>query len=66
VDREFYYNAVGKMQDKRVNPEYIQGWIGGYLGNPKREEQRITEPYEAGYEDGGSSDVSKFEQWPKG
>jgi hypothetical protein len=66
VDREFYYNAVDKMQDKQVDPEYIQGWIGGYLGNPKREEQRITEPYEAGYEDGGSSEVSKFEQWSKG
>ncbi len=66
MDREFYYNAVDKMQKMQVDPEYIQGWIGGYMGNPKREEQRITEPYEAGYEDGGSSDVSKFDQWLKG
>ncbi len=65
MDREFYYNAVDKMQTMQVDPEYIQGWIGGYMGNPKREEQRITEPYEAGYEDGGNSDVSKFDQWLK-
>jgi hypothetical protein len=25
---------------------------GGYLQNPKREEQRVTEDYEAGYGDG--------------
>ena len=66
MDREFYYTAVDKMQNMQVDPEYIQGWIGGYMGNPKREEQRITEPYEAGFEDGGSSDVSNFDQWLKG
>jgi hypothetical protein len=65
VDREFYYDAVDKMQNLQVDPEYVQGWIGGYMGNPKREEQRITAPYEAGYEDGGNSDVSKFDQWVK-
>ncbi len=66
MDREFYYNAVDKMQKMQVDPEYIQGWIGGYMGNPKREEQRITKPYEAGYEDGGSSDASKFDEWVEG
>ena len=30
------------------------------------EEQRISDAYEAGYEDGESSDVSKFEAWTKG
>ena len=65
MDREFYYDAVDRMQKMKVDPEYIQGWIGGYMGNPKREEQRITDAYEAGYEDGEGSDISKFEQWVK-
>ena len=65
MDRKFYYNAVDTMQKLRVDPEYMQGWIGGYMVNPKREEQRITESYEAGYEDGGNSDGSKFDQWLK-
>ncbi len=66
MDQAFYYNAVDKMQKMQVDSEYVHGWIGGYMGNPKREEQRISDAYEAGYEDGESSDVSKFEAWPKG
>ena len=50
MDRKFYYDAVARMQEANADPEYIQGWVGGYMGNPKREEQRITEAYEAGYE----------------
>ena len=66
MDQRFYYNAVDKMQKMQVDSEYVHGWIGGYMGNPKREEQRISDAYEAGYEDGESSDVSKFEAWTKG
>ena len=66
MNREFYYNAVDRMQKMQVESEYVHGWIGGYMGNPKREEQRISDAYEAGYEDGESSDVSKFEAWTKG
>lgn len=65
MDREFYYDAVDKMQKMKVDPEYIQGWIGGYMGNPKREEQRITDAYDAGYEDGEGSDISKIDRWVK-
>ncbi len=66
MDRTFYYTAVDKMQKMQVDSEYVHGWIGGYMGNPKREEQRISDAYEAGYEDGESSNVSKFEAWTKG
>ena len=66
MDRTFYYTAVDKMQKMQVDSEYVHGWIGGYMGNPKREEQRISDAYEAGYEDGESSNVSKFEGWTKG
>ena len=66
MDRKFYYDAVARMQKASVDPEYIQGWVGGYMGNPKREEQRITEAYEAGYEAGESGDTDGFEAWRTG
>ena len=47
----------------KVNPEYVLGWQGGFLGHPKREEQRLTEAYEAGYEDGGEKSTENFASW---
>ena len=58
-----YYDGIGKMEKMGVNQEYIQGWIGGFIQNPKREEQRITEAYGAGYEDGENKDDSNFGNW---
>ena len=66
VDRKFYYDTVARMQKANVDPEYIQGWVGGFMGNPKREEQRVTEAYEAGYAAGESRDTAGFESWRKG
>lgn len=63
MDMKAYYEAIDKMEQSGVDQEYIQGWIGGYLQNPKREEQRITDAYEAGYEAGESGDSSSFEEW---
>ncbi|ABM62702.1 Alvin_2107 family globule sulfur oxidation protein [Halorhodospira halophila] len=51
MNRE-YYDAVRRMEEQGVDADYMAGWIGGYLQNPKREEQRITDRYEAGYADG--------------
>ena len=47
-----YYNIVKQLVTRGVDSEYIQGWVGGYLGNPEREAQRETEPYRGGYKDG--------------
>lgn len=58
-----YYETVDKLEKMGVDREYIQGWIGGYLGNPKREEQRLTEAYEAGYEDGSAREITKAEEF---
>ena len=33
------------------------------MGNPKREEQRITEAYEAGYAAGEIEETDGFDQW---
>ncbi len=60
-----YYDSVKRMETMGVDWEYIQGWIGGYLGNPKREEQRITDAYEAGYTDGRARSTANFATWVK-
>jgi hypothetical protein len=36
------------------------------LKNPKREEQRLTEAYEAGYTDGEEKTTDNFSNWAKG
>jgi hypothetical protein len=64
VDKK-YYNAVTEMENRPVDREYMLGWIGGYLQNPIREEQRVNETYEAGYADGGDGNTSNFAQWVK-
>lgn len=60
-----YYEQVVKMEKAGVDPEYIQGWQGGYLVNPEREEQRVTEAYEAGYEDGKEHNMDGYTNWVK-
>ncbi len=48
-----------------VNPEYVQGWQGGYVHNPEREEQRVNEAYSAGFEDGQARTTENFGNWTK-
>ncbi len=58
-----YYDTVTKLEADGIDPEYIQGWQGGYVNNPEREEQRVTEAYTAGFEDGcehNTDNASKF------
>jgi hypothetical protein len=47
-----YYEGVTKMEKLGVSDNYIQGWVAGFLCNPEIEEQRITDEYESGYNDG--------------
>lgn len=58
-----YYETVDRLERLGVDWEYIQGWVGGYLGNPKREEQRLTEAYSAGYEDGCNKSTDHASSW---
>jgi hypothetical protein len=51
------------MEKEGVNDDYVQGWQSGYLLNPPREEQRTTEAYEAGYEDGKAHNMDNFSSW---
>ncbi len=58
-----YRDAITKMEEMLVDPEYVLGWQGGFLGHPKREEQRLTKAYEAGYEDGAAKSSENFANW---
>jgi hypothetical protein len=60
-----YYDAVTKMEEMGVDPEYVQGWQGGYLLNPEREEQRVNEAYSAGYEVCKALNMDNFYNWGK-
>lgn len=58
-----YYEAIDRMGKKGVDPEYINGWASGFLHNPRREEQRVNEAYEAGYAHGIEKKSDGFEAW---
>jgi hypothetical protein len=58
-----YRDATTQMETLKVQTEYILGWQGGFLGHPKREEQRLTKAYEAGYDDGVDKSVDNFNDW---
>ena len=58
-----YYQATMEMENKGVDSEYIIGWQGGYLGHPKREEQRQTKAWQAGYQDGLDKKTDGYQDW---
>ena len=58
-----YYATVDHLEKLGIHRDYIQGWVGGYLGNPEREEQRVPDAYKAGYEDGQGGVTDKAQDW---
>ncbi|HSH06772.1 MAG TPA: hypothetical protein VLA41_03845 [Burkholderiales bacterium] len=60
-----YYQTIDRMQKQGVDPEYVNGWAGGFLRNPKREEQRVNEAYETGYAHGLEAKTDGFDAWVK-
>ena len=58
-----YYETVDHLEKLGIDQDYIQGWVGGYLRNPEREEQRVTDAYKAGYEDGQAGVTDKAQDW---
>ncbi|OUV62813.1 MAG: hypothetical protein CBC79_03075 [Gammaproteobacteria bacterium TMED119] len=60
-----YRDTITDMETMGVDPEYVLGWQGGYLGHPEREEQRLTDAYSEGYEDGQEKSTEKMSNWLK-
>lgn len=60
-----YYQTIDAMEKKAVDGEYINGWASGFLHNPKREQQRLSPAYEAGYKDGWDKKTDGFAGWAR-
>jgi len=58
-----YRDAWTQLDELQLQQEYVLGWQGGFLGHPQREEQRVTEAYEAGYADGSEKSTENFSNW---
>ncbi|RLA08807.1 MAG: hypothetical protein DRQ51_01270 [Gammaproteobacteria bacterium] len=58
-----YRDTTTKMEEAGVKTDYIIGWQGGFMKHPKREEQRLTEAYEAGYNDGYEGKNESYANW---
>jgi hypothetical protein len=58
-----YYDTIDHLEKQSVDADYILGWAGGYLDNPAREEQRVTQAYTAGYADGKAGHTEQAEQF---
>ena len=63
MDQKTYYDTVDKLEKMQIDRDYIQGWMGGFLHNPKREIQRVTDAYSAGYDDGLNGVTTQAEAW---
>ena len=63
MNTELYHSTLKAMQDAGADPNYVHGWATGALGNPPLEEQRITDAYTAGVEDGENGVTDGFSQW---
>lgn len=60
-----YYDTVGKMEKAGADKEYMNGWMCGYLHNPKREEQRLNDAYNAGFDDGWNKNTDHMGDYAK-
>ena len=60
-----YYDTIENLENLSTDREYINGWISGFLRNPLREEQRITDAYSAGYADGKNKITENASNWQK-
>ena len=58
-----YYDTITKMEKAGIDKEYMVGWMGGYMQNPEREEQRSTEAYAAGFEDGSNKNTDNMDKF---
>jgi hypothetical protein len=58
-----YRDITTKMEEANTNQDYVIGWQGGYLGHPEREEQRVNDAYNAGYEDGKAKKTDGYSAW---
>ena len=60
-----YFDFVNQLEELGVTDQYMICWQEGYQGSPKVEEQRLTDDYEAGYEDGSNKKTDSADKFKK-
>lgn len=65
MDKKTYYETTTRMESLAVDPDYVLGWQSGFLHNPKLEEQRVTDAYDAGYTDGQEGRTDGYGSWAR-
>jgi len=63
MEKSLYHATLKTMHEAGVSKDYYHGWASGALGNTPLEEQRVTEGYTAGYDDGSSGDTEAYKKW---
>ena len=63
---DLYREVTTRMEQAGVDPDYVLGWQGGYLGHPEREKQRVSDAYTAGRADGQEKNTDNFDKWIQG
>jgi len=63
MENTTYFETLKTMQDGGASTDYWNGWASGALGNPAREEQRVSDAYTAGYADGTSNNTTGWKSW---
>jgi hypothetical protein len=57
-----YFDKVTELEKMNASQQYVLGWQEGYQGAPEVEEQRLTDSYNAGYEDGRNNNFENVEK----
>lgn len=63
MEKAEYHAALKTMQEAGASQQYCHGWASGVLENTPLEEQRVTDAYTAGYEDGKSGVTDGYKKW---
>ena len=58
-----YFDKVTELEKMNASDQYILGWQEGYQDAPGVEEQRVTDAYQAGYEDGKNNNFDNVEKF---
>ena len=58
-----YFDKVTELENMKANEQYGLGWQEGYQDAPEVEEQRMTDAYQAGYEDGKNNNFDNVEKF---
>ena len=62
MNKEYFYK-VTELENMKANEQYALGWQEGYQDAPEVEEQRMTDAYQAGYEDGTNNNFDNVEKF---